>query len=185
MEQNARIGFRQHGGVIVRVASGNGTVINGLQRADRLTLRVSLAQLVVDHSAAFIGDQTVAEQCRKAQLAHQRLRELIESIRQNDDLKALTQPVDKLRSAFKRLQGGNHFLNILNFQVVLIQNTQALLHQYIVIGDIARGRLQLFDTGFLGKLNPDFRNQYTLKIKTRDFHEYSTIRQKTVIRRVL
>src|SRR5690606_22493577 len=85
-------------------------------------------------------------------------------------LKTLTQPVNKFNGAIQRFQFGNHFLNIGKPQIVFIQNTQTLLHQHVIIGDIAGGGTQFLDAGQLSKSNPYFRNQYTFKIKTRDFH---------------
>ncbi len=112
----------------------------------------------------------MAQQRRETELTHQRLRELVEGVRQNHDLKALTQPVNKLDGTFERLQGGDHFLDIRQLEAMLVQNGQPLLHQHVVIRNITGGCLQFLDAGLLGKGNPDFRDQYALQVKASNFH---------------
>ena len=53
---------------------------------------------------------------------------------------------------------------------VLVQNAQALLHQYVVVRNIPGGCLEFFNTCFFCKCDPDFRDQYALKVKTCEFH---------------
>ena len=170
MEQNPGMGLGQHGGVVVRVAGGHYAVVEALQGDHRLTLGVFLAQLIADNAIGFIGDQLVAQQGREAQLTHQRLGELVEGVRQNHHLEALTQPVDELNGAVQRLQGGNHFLNICQLQAVLVENAQTLLHQHVVVGNIPSGGFQRFNAGFFREGNPDFRNQHTFQVETGNFH---------------
>src|SRR5690606_21403577 len=59
---------------------------------------------------------------------------------------------------------------------MLIENPQPLLHQYIVIRNIPGGCPQRFNAGFFGKGDPYFRDQYTFKIKTGNFHGFSRCR---------
>ncbi|MNY48664.1 hypothetical protein D3C86_1840150 [compost metagenome] len=53
---------------------------------------------------------------------------------------------------------------------MLVQDAQTLLHQHVVVGNVAGSRLERVDSGFFGKGDPDFRDQHTLEIKTGDFH---------------
>src|SRR5690554_1749702 len=122
VKQNACVGFAQHGGVVIGITRSNNTVIKRLQGQHRLALGVFLPQAVIRHSAIVIVLQAVAKQGWETQLAHQRLGEFIEGVRQNDDLKPLAQPVDKLRGTLKWRQGSNHFLNFLEPQPVLIED---------------------------------------------------------------
>lgn len=170
MEQDAGMGFAEHGGVVVRVASSDNAVVQALEGDDRLTLGILLAQLVADHTIILVGDQAVAQQSRETELTHQRLGELVEGVGENHHLKTFTQPVDELHCAIERLQGSDHVLNVLQLQAVLIENAQALLHQHVVIGDVAGGRLERLDAGFFRKGDPDFRDQYAFQVETRDFH---------------
>ncbi|MNP26262.1 hypothetical protein D3C76_1191070 [compost metagenome] len=113
----------------------------------------------------------MAEQGREAQLAHQRLGELIEGVRQDHHLEALAQPVDELDGAIERLERGDHFLNVGELQAVLVENSQALLHQHVVVGNVPGSGPEGFDPGFFGEGDPDFRNQHTFKIQTGNFHK--------------
>ena len=81
-----------------------------------------------------------------------------------------TVAVDELHGAFQGLEGGDHFLDVGQFQTVLVENTQALLHQHVVIRDIPSGRFQRFDAGFFREGDPDFRDQNAFQIETCDFH---------------
>ncbi|MCY1559621.1 hypothetical protein D9M68_966760 [compost metagenome] len=54
---------------------------------------------------------------------------------------------------------------------MLVEDAQTLLHQHVVVRDVPGGRLERFDSGFFRKGDPDFRNQYTFKVETGDFHE--------------
>ncbi|MCY1550636.1 hypothetical protein D3C76_1221080 [compost metagenome] len=54
---------------------------------------------------------------------------------------------------------------------MLVEDTQALLHQHVVVRDVAGGRLERFDSGFFSEGDPDFRNQYPFQVETGDFHE--------------
>ncbi|KOG04926.1 Unknown protein sequence [Pseudomonas syringae pv. aceris] len=112
----------------------------------------------------------MTQQGRKTQLSYQWLRELVERVRKNHYLKPLAQPVDELHGALQRLESTDHFLNIRQFQTVFIKNPQALLHQHVVIGNVPRGGTQRFDAGFLGKGDPDFRDQNTLQVQADNFH---------------
>ncbi|MOA48699.1 hypothetical protein D3C78_1714800 [compost metagenome] len=81
----------------------------------------------------------MAEQGREAQLAHQRLGEFVEGVRENHHLETLAQPVNEFDGAVQRLEGGDYRLDIGKLQPMLIKNAQALLHQHIVIGNITGG----------------------------------------------
>jgi len=170
MEQDAGMGFAEHGGVVVRVTRSDDTVVQALQRDDRLPLGVLLAQLIVHHAVGLVGDQAMAEQRREAQLAHQRLGELVEGVGQDHHLETLAQPVDELRRAFQRLQRCDDLLDIGELQAVLVEDAQALLHQYVIVGNVPCGRPERFDSGGLGKGDPDFRNQHTFQVETGYFH---------------
>jgi hypothetical protein len=92
----------------------------------------------INNPPGVIDDQAVAEQRRPVQLAHQRLRELVEGVRQDDHLEAFAQPVDELDCSGQRCQRCYHFLYVADLQTVLIQQCQSLAHQHVVVGDIAR-----------------------------------------------
>ena len=104
------------------------------------------------------------------QLAHQRLGEFVERVRQDDDLEALAQPVDEVQRPRERLQRGDHLLDIIDFQVVLGENAESLLHQHVVIRDVAGGGAQFLDAGALGESDPDFGYEHSFEVETGQFH---------------
>ena len=112
----------------------------------------------------------MAKQCRVAQLLHQRHGEFVEGVRQNHHLKTLTQPVQKFPGTGQRVQLTDHFLDLRQAIAVLVQQFQALLHQDIVIRNVAGGGLELINAGFFGERDPDFRDQYSFKVKACEFH---------------
>src|SRR5690606_38501028 len=138
---------------------------------DRLALGILLAQLVAHHAIGLVDHQLVTQQGREAQLAHKRLGELVEGVRQDHHLEAFAQPVYELDGAIERLEGSDDFLDVAQLQAVLVKDAQALLHQHVIVGNVPGGRLQRLDTGFFRKRDPDFRNQNTFQVETSDLHE--------------
>ena len=53
---------------------------------------------------------------------------------------------------------------------MLLQNSQPVLHQLIVIGLVARGALELGNARSLGKGDPDLGNEHALKIQAYNVH---------------
>ena len=170
MEQNPTVSFTQHAGVVVGITCSDHAVVERLECQHRLALGVFLAQLVAHHPIVFIGDQAVAKQGRETQLTHQRLGELIEGVGQDHHLEALAQPIDELNGAVQRLERGDNGLDIGQLEPMLVEDAQALLHQHVVVGDVTGGGPQGLNAGFLGKGDPDFRNQYPFQVKAGNFH---------------
>ena len=112
----------------------------------------------------------MAQQRGETELGHQRHGELIESVGENHHLEALTQPIEEFTRTRQRVQLTDNFLNLRKTVAVLVENLQALGHQHVVIRNIPCGRLELFDAGFFGECDPDFRNQYSFKVKACEFH---------------
>jgi hypothetical protein len=54
--------------------------------------------------------------------------------------------------------------------VGLRQDVQAVLHQGVVVGLVARGAAQLGDAGTLGEFDPDFGNEHTFEVETDELH---------------
>jgi aminoglycoside phosphotransferase family enzyme len=126
--------------------------------------------LIADHPVAVVDLQLVAQQGREAQLAHQRLGELVEGVGEDHHLEALAQPVDEFHRPLQRLQGGDHLLDVAQLQAMFVEDAQTLLHQHVVVRNVPGGRLQGVDTGFFRERDPDFRNQHAFQVKTGNFH---------------
>ncbi|MCY1442202.1 hypothetical protein D9M71_585550 [compost metagenome] len=53
---------------------------------------------------------------------------------------------------------------------MFVENAQALLHQHVIIGNIPSRCPERFDSGFLCKGDPDFRDQHAFQVETGNFH---------------
>ena len=113
----------------------------------------------------------MAKQRRPRELAHQRVRKFIKSVGQNNHFVVFAQRVKKSARAGQRGHFANHLLNIRQTQAVFGQNAQAIFHQYVVIGFIARRAPQGVNPRAFGKRNPDFGDQNALKVKANNFHK--------------
>ena len=85
----------EHGGVVVRIACGNHSVVQRPERFYRQALLIGLAELVVGDRSGRIHNQTVTHNCWPIELPHQRLGELLEGVGKDDDLCANSQFVEK------------------------------------------------------------------------------------------
>ena len=105
-------------------------------------------------------------------LSHQRLRELLERVGQNDDLHDRAQFIQKFLAAGQRLERADDFLDVRELDAVLVQDADAVAHQLVVIRLVARGAAQFRNPGLLGDGNPDFRRQHAFHVQSHNrlFH---------------
>ena len=162
--------FFEHGGVVVGIARGDHGEVEFLETTHGLALLIGHAQVVIHHAAVGIGFQTVTEQRRPAELAHQRMSELVKSVGQDHDLIALAQRVEKGACAGHRSHFGDHRLNLRQPQPVAGQRIEPITHQHIVIRLVARGAAQFGHAGTLGEFNPDFGDEHPFEVETDDLH---------------
>ncbi len=126
-KQDSGVRFRQHRRIVVGIARRNHPEVQAVERPHRLALGIGLAQHITGHP--ILGNlQSVTEQRRTAELAHQRHGEFIVSVRQNHHLKPLAQPVEKFRRTVQRPHAGDHLLNVRQLQPVLIEQGQPSAH---------------------------------------------------------
>ena len=170
VNQEANVGFAQHGGVVIGVAGSKNPIIQTVQGLYGCPLGILLPQLVIHYPPRLVGDQAVTEQSRPFQLPHQRLGEFVEGIGKNDHLKALAQPVDEIYSTGQGFQLGYYRLDVIHLEIMLLQKPQALLHQYVIVGNIPGSRAQFVDAGAFGKGDPDFRDQDPFQVQAGQFH---------------
>lgn len=119
--------------------------------------------------------QAMTEQGRPAQLLHQRLGELIESVRKDDQLEVFAGPFDELLGSFHRVQGIDHCLDVGQAVAMLIQNLQAHTHEFVVVRNIPGGGTQFIDAGFFSEVDPDFRDQHPFQVQAQQFHGVSPL----------
>ena len=58
-----------------------------------------------------------------------------------------------------------------------VEDREALLHQHVVVGLVARGAAQLRDAGALGDVDPDLGDQHALEVETGDLARRSSRRR--------
>ena len=152
------------------VAGGDGFDAAGVQRAHRGELTFGAAHREVGDGAICGYHQLVAEQRRPAELLHEGLGELFESVGDDDDLGEAAQLVQKRAGAGHGVDLGDDRLHVGQAQPMLGQNVEAPLHEFVVVGLVAGGALKLGDAGFLGEGDPDFGNQHAFQIEAYDVH---------------
>ena len=135
-----------------------------------MRLLVGLAQLVVGHKALGVDHQLVAEQGGPAQLAHHRIGKFVEGVRQDDDLEAAAQVIEKILGADHRRHAADHRLDVGQLQAMLPEQPQPVTHQLVVVGLVAGGALEFGNAGALGERYPDFRDQHAFKIEANNLH---------------
>src|SRR5262245_8101155 len=97
----------------------------------------------------------MAEQRGPSELAHERLRELLEGVRENDHLCLGAQFVEKRLRAVEWEQGANRVLNIVERQPMFPEEPESPLHEDVIVRDVARREPQPVNAGLLGDGNPD------------------------------
>ena len=104
-----------------------------------MTLGVDLSKGVILNPSAVIDYQLVAKQRRPAEFAHEGLCKLVKRVRQNDDLEVLAQPGQAFVGPLQRIHSGDDLLDVMDAQIVLLQDGQALSHEFVVVGNVASG----------------------------------------------
>jgi hypothetical protein len=170
VDEETRIGRAEHAGVVVRIAGGDDLEVQRLQRIHRVALLVGLAQFVVAHEAGGVDHELVAKECRPAQLAHQRVGEFVEGVRQDDHLEARAQLVQEVLGTFQRRHAAYHVLDVRQLQPVVLEQADAKAHQLVVVGLVARGAHEFGNAGALGKLDPDLGDQHAFEVEADNLH---------------
>jgi hypothetical protein len=111
-KENAPVRFRQHRGVIVRVAGGDDLEVEQLERHDGLALAVADAQAIVGDAPALVDDERVAEKAGVIELGHQRRCELVERVGEDDHLESAAQPAQEFERAVEWAHLADHVLDV-------------------------------------------------------------------------
>ena len=98
----------------------------------------------------------MAEQGWLAELSHQRRRELVERVREDQDLEAVSQPVQEGRGSLEGGEAADHLVEVGQAQTVLGQDLEAPGHQHVVVRFVAGRDPQRIDPGALGHVDPVF-----------------------------
>ena len=179
-EEHSAVSLFYHRKVVIGIAGGKHLEVHGVEALNSVLLTILLPQLVPGDHVLVVDNQGVAEDGGPVELLHQRLRKLVKGVGENDCLGECAQLVHKGLGTIQRLHGGNHVLDILECQSMLLENLDSSLHKDIVVGDIPGGEPELLYPGLLGHINPDFRYQYSLKVKANNKHLFSPFTKCTV-----
>ena len=91
--------------------------------------------------------------------------ELFEGVREEDDLGLGPQLVEELAGAGERDEAADDLGDQRHRQVVRCQQVEAVSHQRVVVGFVARRAAQPVDPGAFGDGDPDLRHEYPLDIE--------------------
>ena len=110
----------------------------------------------------------MAKQCRPGELAHERVRELLEGVGEDQHLRAAAQFVEELARSGHWLELGDDCGDVGQPQSVLVEDGEAPAHQHVVVGLVASSALQRFDAGSFGDGDPDLGDQNSLQVEGDD-----------------
>ncbi len=158
MDEETDIGFEQHSGVVVGITGGDDVIIQLFQGGDGFPFLVGDAQLVI-YDAVVFDDELVTEERRPIKVAQERGGELLEGIRENDDLGEGTQFVQEFPGAGERLERADDVLDVGKLEMMPVEDFQASAHELVIIRFVAGGAAQFGDFGLFGDGNPNFRRQ--------------------------
>ena len=127
---------------------------------------------MVAHDAILDHFQSVAQEGGPLQLAQEGLGELLESIREDDDLGERAQFAQERQPAVQRPERADHLLNVGELQTMLVEDLEPSAHELVVVRFLASGAAEFLEAGLLGDGDPDFRHQHPFQIQGHDrlFH---------------
>ena len=132
-----------------------------------MLLLVGLAESVV-HDPVVVHDEPMAEHGRESELAHQRAGELFERVRQQNDLRLVTQLVEEGASAIERHEPGDDVLDQRHREPVLGEQVEAIPHEHVVVRFVTCGAPQPVDPGALRDRDPDLGDEHAFDIERHD-----------------
>ena len=112
-----------------------------------------------------VDDEVVAQDGRLAELGHERPGELGERVGEQHDLCPGPQLVEELGRARQRRQLGDDLGDRRHAEPVALEQVEAVPHQDVVVGLVARRAAQLLDAGALGDGDPDLGQQDALDVE--------------------
>ena len=135
-----------------------------MERSHGLALGVLLPLPPADDAVA-LHPQPMAQQQRIAQLSHERLRELVEGVREHRHLEAPPCPRQKVRSARQGAQLVDHGPDGAQRNVVFRQHAKPHRHQVVVDGDVPGGFAQRVDAGAARHGLPDLGHEHAFEVE--------------------
>ena len=163
----ARLNHRQ---VVMTVSTCDGFISDRLQRLNRGVLRLLNSHLIAGDLAVLSYLEGVAEDGGHTEFFHKRSRKLGKGIGKDDDLAAASQLVKELLGAGHGVYLGDSLLDLFKTETVLLEDTDAVLHELIVIGLVPCGPLELGDAACFRKSDPDLGDKDSFKVETGDIH---------------
>lgn len=185
VNEETDIRFQQHRCVVVGIAGGDDVVVERLERSHGLLLLVGNAELIA-RDAVVLHDEPVAEQRGPVEGFHQGLCELLERVREDDDLGDAPKFIKKFLSAGQRLESANDVLNVGECDAVTVENLDAITHEFVVVRFIPGGPTQFGNFRLLGDGNPDFRSEHPFQVQRHNglFHGCGVFQNAGVLSRI-
>ena len=130
---------------------------------------VGHSEFVAGYAVVF-DDEAVAEDRRPVELADERLGELLEGVGEDDDLDSefFAEVVDEFFCAFEGRQGADDGLDFAEGDVVPVEDFEAVMHEFVVVGFVAGGAAEFGDARALGDCDPDFRREDAFHVEGDD-----------------
>ena len=161
------VGLPEHRGVVVRIPGRDHPVIERLERGDGAAFLVGQAQAVAG-DAVVLHHEAVAPDRGPAHLAQERLGELLEGVREDDDLGLRAEGREKLGRARQQREPGDDLLDPRQGDPVPVQDGDAFAHQLVVVRLLAGGAPEGGNAGGLGDCDPDLGREDALHIEGDD-----------------
>jgi hypothetical protein len=138
-----------------------------VERLHRSALLIRLAEPVPDDPVVF-DDEAVAEHRRHPELHHERGGELLEGVREDDDL---GEGRSSSRNGRAPGSGARPAMTSATSDIVRpcsVEQAEPVLHEDVVVGLVPRRAPQGVDAGPLGDRDPDLGNEDALEIEGHD-----------------
>ena len=135
-----------------------------MEGLDRLALLVGLAQLVVSNAIVF-DDEAMTEHGGPTELAHEWASELLERVTQDDHLGLCAQLVEEYLRSVEWFEARDDVFDQRHRQAVLLENVQAVPHQYVVVGFVPGGPCEGFEAGSFSDGDPHLGDEYPFEVE--------------------
>ena len=172
-EQEPGLAGLDHFQIVEAVPGRDGFKSDGLKRPDRAQLAFFAPHAEARYLSVFRRLQLIAEECRPAQLLHQRPGELGKGVAEDHHLRFRPQGIQKLARAGHRIDFLDRFLNLPQAKPVLLQNPEPEIHQLVIIRLVPGRSPQFGNPGGFGECNPDFRYEHAFQIQADNIHLHS------------
>ena len=98
-----------------------------------------------------------------------------EGVADDHDLRERPELVEESARTLEGLERRDGVLDLGKLEAMLVKYVKTVLHELVVVGLFACGARQLRNVARIGELDPDFRNEHSLQVKTNDVHGHDLL----------